>query len=209
MALATKTLNNKRRTRNSLSPSEILEAALHIIVTEGIENLSMRRIARELNCSVASPYAHFKNQQEIIESLITVGESKLTEDLKKARAKEDDIFMQLSAIAHTYWEFATANRELHKLMFNTLETNKHRKMFRSPPRSYRIFLDTLRTGIKTGKINLPKNEYHAIARTMWAWIYGLIVLELTGMLNVHHRDSNPIGEGVEYFQKLLKQSEKI
>ena len=66
-----------RRTRNSLNRAEILSAALHIIQTSGVEHLSMRTIAKHLNCSVASPYAHFKNQEEIIQALLYSGEQKL------------------------------------------------------------------------------------------------------------------------------------
>jgi len=203
----TKKLPVKRRSRNSLSPAEILEAALIVLKSEGIENLSMRRIASQLNCSVASPYAHFKNQQEIIQQLISIGERKLTEDLRSAKSRHTDVFNQLSAIAHTYWDFATANRELHKLMFNQLK-NKNSKLFTYTPASYRVFLDTLRRGFKSGQIPFSKRKYHAIARTMWAWIYGLIVLDLTDAFSFHDIDSDPVEDGIIFFQEFLKKGDE-
>ena len=74
-----------RRIRNSLNRTEILSTALNIIHTSGVESLSMRMIAKHLNCSVASPYAHFKNQEEIIQALLYQGEQKLTTDLNLAK----------------------------------------------------------------------------------------------------------------------------
>ncbi|MCB1158399.1 MAG: WHG domain-containing protein, partial [Leptospiraceae bacterium] len=113
---------------------------------------------------------------------------------------------QLTAIAHTYWNFAVANRELHKLMFNTLGPSTG-KVFRYYPKSYKLFLETLKHGTQTGKIKFSKAGYHAIARTMWAWIYGLLVLELTGLLQRRNKNSDPVEEGVYFFLKLLKQGE--
>lgn len=197
----------KRRSRNSLNPAEILDASLTIIKNEGIESLSMRRIAKQLNCSVASPYAHFKNQQEIIQQLISLGEKKLTEDLRKAKAGENDVLNQLSAIAHTYWNFASENKELHKLMLNAIGGNEKEKIFTYTPTSYRVFLDTLRRGVKSGEIRFSRSKYHAIARTMWAWIYGLIVLELTVADNLQRSNVDPVEEGIYFFKKLLRQGD--
>ena len=96
-----KTIAKKRtrRVRNSLNRAEILSAALKIIQTDGVESLSMRSIAKHLNCSVASPYAHFKNQEEIIQALLYSGEQKLTADLNIARASTENPFGQITAIA--------------------------------------------------------------------------------------------------------------
>lgn len=110
-----------RRVRNSLNRTEILTAALHIIQKNGIENLSMRTIAKHLKCSVASPYAHFKSQEEIIQELLFNGEQKLTADLNIARTSSDNPLEQIKAIANTYWQFSVENQGLHKLMFSAGE----------------------------------------------------------------------------------------
>jgi AcrR family transcriptional regulator len=49
-----------------ISRRRALEAALSIIDSEGLEALSMRRLARELNVNGASFYYHFKNKDEIL-----------------------------------------------------------------------------------------------------------------------------------------------
>src|SRR5690349_20399983 len=106
------------RGRPALNRDMILTAGMEIIESEGVGSLSMRNIAKKLNCSVAGPYFYFKNQDEIIRGLIAQGESKLTAQLRAARAQHTDIYDQMTAIAHTYWNFAQSNRELHKLIFN-------------------------------------------------------------------------------------------
>ena len=147
---------------------------------------------------------YFENQDEIIRALISEGEAWLTADLRKAQASSQDVYDQLRAIAQTYWTFASNHRELHKLIFNV---GGHRKVFAVISSSYRVYMETLRRGVKEGKIKFSLRNYHGIARTMWAWIYGLIVLELTGMLQRRKEDSDPVAEGMNYFARLLKEGE--
>lgn len=49
-----------------LSRRHYIEKAHEIIQTEGIEAVSIRRIARELGCSSASLYRHFENLSELL-----------------------------------------------------------------------------------------------------------------------------------------------
>lgn len=194
-----------RRKRGSLSPDEILAVSLEIIQKEGLAKLSMRRIASVLKCSVASPYAYFENREEIIKELILSGERKLTSDLKNARdaTTDTDAYGRLIAVAHTYWNFAVENKELHKLMVNQ-RGGFIRTVFGSLPTSYRVYLDTVRSVFKSKNISTRHLKYSSVARTMWAWIYGLIVLEMNDMLKVK-KDEDIIKEGVELFRISLSK----
>ena len=192
----------ERRVRNSLNRTEILSTALTIVQRDGVESLSMRRIAKELNCSVASPYAHFTNQQEIIQALLSQGEQKLTSDLNLAKASSQNPLEQVSAIAHTYWEFSVENRGLHKLMFSS-GGGLHKKFFAAPS-SYRVFLKTVRDALKKESDEIARPRYNSIARTMWAWMYGLLVLQMTDLLNREKLKQDPIEEGMLLFQYLFK-----
>ncbi len=202
----TKTIAKKRprRVRNSLNRAEILSTALKIIQTDGVESLSMRTIAKHLNCSVASPYAHFKNQEEIIQALLYSGEQKLTADLNIARASTENPFGQITAIAHTYWQFSVENQGLHKLMFSS-GGGLHKKLFAAPS-SYRVFLKTVRDGLKKESSEMPRPRYNSIARTMWAWMYGLLVLQMTEILNREKLKQDPIEEGMLVFKTLFRNA---
>lgn len=194
-----------RRKRGSLTREEIVQTSMNIVINEGLENLTMRHIAKKLKCSVASPYAHFQNQEEIASELVKLGEKKLTSDLRFARAKSEDVFEQLSLLAHTYWDFSTENRELHKLMMN-MGGNFYKRTFITQPTSYRLFLNTIYRGMRSGAIKYPKDKYSSIARTMWSWLYGLIVLEMSGVL-IMKDGRDFIEEGIDLFIKVLKQSD--
>ncbi|MCW7468707.1 TetR/AcrR family transcriptional regulator [Leptospira kanakyensis] len=199
--------NKQRRIRNSLSREEIRDVSLLILKEEGLEGLSMRKIANRLGCSVASPYSYYESQIDLVQDLIKSGEDELLSMLKKAITEVDSnfAFEKLAAIARGYFNFASNNRELHKVMFVTDYGGVHRKAFPQLPKSYRFFLETVRFGFESGEIPYPKNEYPAIARMMWSWMYGVIVLDMTGMLRKRKGSGNPIEEGISYFQKLLSK----
>ncbi|MFI5527146.1 TetR/AcrR family transcriptional regulator [Kitasatospora sp. NPDC051853] len=56
--------------RRPLSRDRIVEAALAIVETEGLDALSMRRVAQELETGAASLYAHVSNKDELLEQLL-------------------------------------------------------------------------------------------------------------------------------------------
>ncbi len=203
------TLVKQRRSRGSLSKNEILEAALALLEEGGVSNLSMRAIAKRLGCSVASPYTHFKSQREIMQELILRSERRLARELRRARASSDDVFEQLEAIAHTYYDFARSNAEVHRVLFTLEAQTIQRELFPILPTSYRIFLETIRAGVLQGKISFSREAYPAIARTMWAWLYGLIVTELTNMNRrpTTAQTTDPVSEGIHFYQILLKRGE--
>jgi AcrR family transcriptional regulator len=59
-----------RKPRGSLSREVILEAALAISDTEGIEAITIRKIASKLGASPMGVYRHFKNKVEILSGLV-------------------------------------------------------------------------------------------------------------------------------------------
>ncbi|MBL8018607.1 MAG: TetR/AcrR family transcriptional regulator [Leptospirales bacterium] len=187
--------------RSGLSRESILEAAVDILNEEGIDALSLRNIVKRLGCSVAGPYTYFKSQDEILSTLIHMGEEELTSDLRNARALGGNRFEILRRLAGTYRDFARRNREMHKLMFNI---HGHNRIFHSATASYRVYLETIRSGVKAGEFKFSRQGYHALARTMWAWIYGMIVLEMTG---VTAESEAVVDEGFAFFRKLLEQGE--
>ncbi|MEU4098148.1 TetR/AcrR family transcriptional regulator [Streptomyces sp. NPDC026673] len=60
----------KKAPRRSLSREAIVTTALHVVDTEGLDALSMRRVAQELDTGAASLYAHVANKEELLELLL-------------------------------------------------------------------------------------------------------------------------------------------
>jgi AcrR family transcriptional regulator len=67
----------KTSSRTPLSREAIVDAAIHVLDTEGYDALSMRRVATELGTGAASLYAHVDNKDELLDLMIdrVVGET--------------------------------------------------------------------------------------------------------------------------------------
>src|SRR5690349_15059206 len=56
--------------RVPLNRERIIEASARLIETEGLEELSMRRLGKELHVKDMALYYHFKNKDEILVGLV-------------------------------------------------------------------------------------------------------------------------------------------
>ena len=50
--------------------TQILDAAREIFARDGYENFSMRKLAQHIEYSPGSIYLHFRNKEELFESLV-------------------------------------------------------------------------------------------------------------------------------------------
>ncbi|MCG8671581.1 MAG: TetR/AcrR family transcriptional regulator [Pseudomonadales bacterium] len=66
----TESTEKKRRARGSLSKPVILEAAKSVLREDGIEALSIRKIATHLSAGPMSIYNHYENKQDIVRDLV-------------------------------------------------------------------------------------------------------------------------------------------
>ncbi|HEY7833075.1 MAG TPA: TetR/AcrR family transcriptional regulator [Ktedonobacterales bacterium] len=58
-----------RRPRGSLSREAVVEAALALVDTEGVEGLSMPRLARRLDAGVMTLYSYVRSKQELLDEV--------------------------------------------------------------------------------------------------------------------------------------------
>ena len=98
-----------------LSPraNEIVGAARMLLEEEGLEALSMRRLADRLGIRAPSLYKHFADKQELEAALISEGFVEQARAFEKAAAASDD---PLGAIAVAYRRFAKRHPDLYRLM---------------------------------------------------------------------------------------------
>jgi AcrR family transcriptional regulator len=90
------------RQRRPLSRELIVDTAMRILDAEGIDALSMRRVAMELRTGPASLYAHVTGKDELLELMIdrVVGEIEMPEP-EPARWQEQ--IVESAQAAHRVW----------------------------------------------------------------------------------------------------------
>jgi AcrR family transcriptional regulator len=95
----------------------ILDAAFHIVKTEGWQALSMRKIAEQIEYTAPIIYEYFANKEAILEALSKKGFLLLTKQMQEASAQANTPEEKIEAVWMAYWNFAFAEKEFYQLMF--------------------------------------------------------------------------------------------
>src|SRR5215213_5058352 len=103
--------------------SALLQRAELVLAERGVQELSLRDLAREIGVSHAAPRRHFPTRQALLDALAETGFARLDTTLRTALASsEDDFPARVRTTMTAYTRFATDNAALLELMY----TSKHR-----------------------------------------------------------------------------------
>ncbi|MCB1097272.1 MAG: TetR/AcrR family transcriptional regulator [Verrucomicrobiae bacterium] len=158
----------------------LIQASLKVLREEGLDALSLRRVAREANVSPAAPYRHFKDKQSLLCSLATHGFHILHEDLEKARAAAPGC---LDTAGQAYMAFARREPQCYRLMFTLNLPNDIPTADDLQPAGDLAFASlctNIRTGMAAGLIT--EADENEIALAAWAMVHGICMLVIDGSL---------------------------
>jgi AcrR family transcriptional regulator len=112
MSISERKIRQKDEVRTS-----ILDSAWDLVVTEGWQSLTIRKIADAIEYSVPVIYSHFENKDAILLEFNRKGFKSLVEKMIEAKAGQPGPREEIVAMGHAYWSFAFMNREYYQLMF--------------------------------------------------------------------------------------------
>jgi len=95
----------------------ILSAAKKLFAEKGIEETTIRSIAKEIEYSVGTVYVYYKDKTEILHDLHQQGFAQLGAEFR-ALFHVSDPMERLKALGRIYMRFALENTQMYDLMFN-------------------------------------------------------------------------------------------
>ena len=98
----------------------LIEEGIKMINTGGEDSLSMRKLAEKCSVSMAAPYAHFKNKEEMINAIKNYVTDSFTLYLEKAvnKTQSEDIEVKIIALGKAYVTFFINNPEYFTFLFS-------------------------------------------------------------------------------------------
>ena len=96
---------------------DILHHALELIVQDGLQNFSMRKLAARLGIAAKTIYNYYRNQDELYICILAKGFEQLHAAFGKAAHAAGPPLGQLEAAIRAYVDFGLANPHLYNLMF--------------------------------------------------------------------------------------------
>lgn len=156
----------------------ILDDVSNLLMQEGANAITMRRVADTVGCSTTVLYTMFRNKQGLVDELYLRGFDMLRESLK-AVSRTDDLRNYIYALCLTYRNFALTNPTYYSIMFFKVipEYAPGEANLKLGQSSIELLVQAIRDCIS------DEGEAWEIARIIWATVHGHLGLELTGYFN--------------------------
>jgi AcrR family transcriptional regulator len=162
----------------------LIKAGVDILSKEGIEGLSLRKVAQRAGVSHNAPYFHFPDKQSLIAAISTEGFKQLYDELDATIvAHPDQPEKQLLDGAKAYVQFAMNNTDTFKIMFSgVLEKEKEYPAFvEISQKTFQRVVDVVRTCQEAGVLRATAPEIMAVS--LWGQIHGIVSLMLEGQIS--------------------------
>lgn len=158
----------------------VLNAAETIIIEDGIEALTVRKIALEIGYTVGSIYMVFANMQDLVMHVKGRTLEQLAEQMR-GNSDSGGLEQQIHALADSYLKFAIGNFNRWRIIFEPGLQDEA-----GLPDWYRQNIELMFAPIEALIQQLrPENgeeQARLAARTLWCGVHGVCVLSLNGNL---------------------------
>ena len=161
----------------------ILDHARRLLVADGYDRLSMRRIAAAAGCSATSIYLHFASKDALTHALIDEGMERLHAALTAAVVP--DPVAALGALSRAYVRFGLDNPEVYPILFQLHPERMARypaEQYRRARRNIEVFAEALAAGAAAGRLRAEPSADVA-ASAFWTALHGLVSLSLADRID--------------------------
>lgn len=158
----------------------IIKTAMKLFIGEGMDNVSLRKIADKIEYSPGSIYSYFKDKGEIIHAIHTEGFEKLYA-LQRTLDNVADPLEKLSKMGELYMQFALENKDYYDLMFiakGVAAKINEKQEWDVGQRSYDYLRETVKACIEKGY--MIKTDIDAATFAIWSFVHGMASLIIRG-----------------------------
>lgn len=167
----------------------LLDAALQLVAERGINNFTLREVARQAGVSHNAPYNHFADKAELVAALTLEGFQKLELAARATYEQTEGSPLERTlAIGGAYLRFALENPAVFNLMFRPeLRQSSHdalewdETVKNAMDATVQVLLDGISASRQAGllRVDLPMDM---MALTLSATMHGLTVMLLDGLM---------------------------
>lgn len=154
----------------------IINGAVELIRSKGLENFNARALAKEIGCSTQPIFSTFKNMEELKAEVIKYATQIYNEYIKKAKESKKE-FAKYKEVGLAYLKLAKNEPELFKLLFFRDRQNEDQQNMEDSNMEY--ILQSIMD--KTG---LSKQDAYTFHLYMWIFTQGLASMLITHYLEL-------------------------
>jgi AcrR family transcriptional regulator len=159
----------------------LLEQAEETLREGGVEQLSLRDLARQVGVSHGAPRRHFSDRQALLDALAENGFERLGAELRAAVNGAGNGFEdRLRATAMAYVRFAVRDSALLELMFAGKHRDPSSALHVAAERSFSIMIELIVQGQGSGALRAGDPE--RVGLVLFATLQGIAALVSAGMV---------------------------
>ena len=168
-------LERRQREREELR-SRIVEAAGHLFVEEGFENVSIRKIAEKIEYAPSTIYLYFRDKTELLQTICGDTFEQLNTRLRGLFDDDRDPLDQIRAGARAYIEFGIAhpNHYLVTFCLPAKQDPEHREKMAGVKLAglqvYDLLRQCVRRGMESGR--LTSGDLDTTSQNIWMFMHG-------------------------------------
>jgi len=197
-------------TKTNSSPDAPLElreacviAAQEVIAEKGVENLSLRDVARKLGVSHQAPYKHYPSRDHLLAEVMRRCFQNFAAHLDR-RGQFADPKEDLAALGRQYLSYARDHALEYRLMFDTAwpESAEHPDLIRDAVHTY----DILRTVLRRmhGKSAAVNDKVDLDALYIWSTVHGLAGVMNGNCIDKLNLKSRVLEQAIEHVIKMVE-----
>lgn len=168
----------RRKMEKEIIRKKIIDAASEILVKEGYENLSIRKIANNIDYSPGIIYHYFKDKAEIMAFVVEEAYGKILKNLSKVPVDVQNPEKSIEKGFRNYIEFILESPELFRaILMNDIDSvqekvNMLEKGISKERTSVQRLCKLIEIGIEKGTFR--KMDIELTAQIIWTSTYGLL-----------------------------------
>jgi len=161
----------------------LVDAAIESVEADGLEGLSLRKVARAAGVSQAAPYAHFADKQALLSAVAERGLRELSASMAETARGTRTPAARVRALARGYVRFATARPALFRLTFSWEKTAGLRDaaLAEAGAEAYGMIEQAVAAYREKERSSRVSNAVAATAA--WALVHGLATLVVDEMID--------------------------
>ena len=160
----------------------ILDAARTLFVERGVEAVSMREIAKQINYSATTLYNYFADKEALLQALCDADFLALATGIREIMQIPDPI-LRIRALCQGYAQFALQHPGHYRFMFMTPRAPCNLDITRiergnTEQDAYAQLKTVVQTAFDAGLFRENLQDSELIAQTLWAGVHGVCSLEI-------------------------------
>lgn len=161
--------------------ARIGEAATQLYARKGLDAVTMRELAKALDCSPMGLYRYFRDRDAILAYLRADAFNRFADALETAFARGGDPFSRARFVGRAYLDFALENPNTYRLMFDLSQPGERQypELAAASARANKTITRHVEDLIAAGVVF---GDAKSVGQALWAATHGVIVLYLAGRL---------------------------